>query len=255
MANRFLISSFNDTVWIMKRSLMNALARVARAQGLTQADLARRLGVSLPTLKRWLRGEGIDLASLEALLNELGLSLAEAAALVPGDASRGFDYTVEQEAFFARHPYFLAYFDRLLAGNSPAQIRRRSQISERATSRYLRKLAELGLIERLEGGRVRLLPRGEPRWRKGGPLSQRFRGEALQSFLKGSPPESIRFGIHRLLPDDARKMQLMINELRDALIVAESRAKVHAQDDARPWGALTALSPFEWELLTHIREV
>ena len=54
------------------------LARVRRAQGLTQAELAQQLHVTDKAVSRWERGVGLpDINTLEPLADALGLSLAD----------------------------------------------------------------------------------------------------------------------------------------------------------------------------------
>ena len=54
------------------------LARVRRAQGLTQAELAEQLHVTDKAVSRWERGVGLpDINTLEPLADALGLSLAD----------------------------------------------------------------------------------------------------------------------------------------------------------------------------------
>ena len=54
------------------------LARVRRAQGLTQAELAEQLHVTDKAVSRWERGVGLpDINTLESLADALGLSLAD----------------------------------------------------------------------------------------------------------------------------------------------------------------------------------
>lgn len=238
----------------MKRSLMKALAATIRARGLTQAELARRLGVSVPTVKRWLRGEGLDLDGLERLLAEAGLTLSELAALLPAREARSFGYTLEQERFFADHPRFLAYFDLLLAGEAPASIARKHGLSERSTARYLRQLEKLGLIERLPRDRVRLTVEGEPKWMPRGPLATRFRQEAIGAFLSEAG-ERVRFGMHRLTSADARKARTMLDELAAFLRAAEGRGKLQRDASSEQWGFLAGFAPYAWARLGSVGDL
>src|SRR4051794_14143707 len=133
------MGSFRATDGLMTRTstpLVVALRSRARALGLTHAALASELGVSLSTIKRWLSGQGLDLAALERLLAALDLEWADLATLLPAQAAPRFQYTVEQESFFARHPGHLAFLDALLAGETPRAIARRHRLSRRSLHRY-----------------------------------------------------------------------------------------------------------------------
>ncbi|RYZ68472.1 MAG: XRE family transcriptional regulator [Proteobacteria bacterium] len=89
----------------MKQDLHRELVAIVKARaktnGLTQAALAKRLSVSLPTMKRWYQGDFVTLENLKRLCDEVGLSLTEAFATVEDAKSLNFQYTNEQEVFFA----------------------------------------------------------------------------------------------------------------------------------------------------------
>ena len=95
--------------------LMTVVKRQAKAKGYSQPILAKKLNVSLPTLKRWLAGKTVRLDNLKQLSDVLGLSFVELAAATDEGSSRRH-YTLEQEAEFAKKPEFLAFFDFLLRG-------------------------------------------------------------------------------------------------------------------------------------------
>jgi hypothetical protein len=196
------------------------------------------MGVSLPTLKRWLTGRGLSLDALELLMNSLGLDWADLAA--PGADERGFQYTREQEELLAREPRALAAFDRILREPRP-------RLTDRRISRALE---EVGLIERLaDGDRVRARVRGEPRWIPDGPLSRRYKRQAIDSFLERCPAPDLTLGLHRIVAEDWRRAQVMADELRNFVRTAESRARLSGARE-RSYGVLLGLSPFAWDALS-----
>lgn len=56
-----------------RAELMNAIIELIRKQGLTQADAAKRLGVTQPRISDLMRGK-IDLFSLDTLFDMLSLT-------------------------------------------------------------------------------------------------------------------------------------------------------------------------------------
>ena len=61
----------------LNKQAMIIVKNKAKSLGLTQSDLAKKLGVSLPTIKRWYGGGTVTLESFKLLVNEVGLSLTE----------------------------------------------------------------------------------------------------------------------------------------------------------------------------------
>jgi transcriptional regulator with XRE-family HTH domain len=169
--------------------LLDSIRKMIKSKGITQAKLARDLGVSVPTVKRWLAGEGVDVETLFRLLDYLGLGADGIGHLMASDAGKSFTLTEEQERFFAANPYYLAFLDHLLLQRAtPQAIQAKSGINTRSLRSYLRKLEELGLIEVHAGDRIKLLVEGEPVWRRGGPMATAFRDSAMREYLAAYMP-------------------------------------------------------------------
>jgi transcriptional regulator with XRE-family HTH domain len=234
---------------------MAALRDRAKALGLSQRRLADALGISTATLKRWFAGHGIALSDLFRLMEILEVDLSTLAALVPAELNRGFVYTAEQEALFLKHPSTLAYFDKLLAGETPESLRKKHGLTLRATQRYLRHLEEVQLIQR-QLSAVRVLVKGEPRWRPGGKLAERFRRNAIGSFLEQAERrrDGISMSLHRLLPEDEARLREMLDEVRLFARGAERRADAVGLGGG-PHGVLLGFAPFKWTLLEEIGEI
>lgn len=234
----------------MKQPLVSVIRFQLRAQGLTQAALAQKLRVSLPTAKRWLRGDGLDLDGLDRLLEVVGLSLSEAAALAGEVPHRTFKYTGRQETFLAGNVLALAVLDELLQGATPSQAARTLGLGAAALQRVLRGLEGVDLLERHPGGRSKLLVRGEPVWKKDGPLALKFRRHATQALLAQAErfEDAKKLGIYRLLPEDVTRARVLLDDLRLHLRRSEARARARPAQ-ARTHGCLTALAPFDWSFL------
>lgn len=235
----------------MNRSISSVLRNQAKAKGITQGEIARAAGVSLPTIKRWLTGRGLDLERLEQLLGILGLSLLELATLAGAGSSREFEYSVEQEKVLAQDPSLLAYLNQLLLGASPRKIQRAFRLGERRAARILHTLERIGLLERHPEGKIRLRVQGQPRWRANGPLFRALKRRAVEDFLAGERLAAVRLGMHRVNMDDYRRLEVMLADVQDFARTAESRAR-SAPDQPTAIGLLVGLAPFEWKLLSTI---
>lgn len=232
----------------MKRAIGAALKARAKSRGLTQAEVARLAEVSLPTVKRWFLGEGLDLERLATLLEILDVSLAELAAYADLDQNREFEFSSEQERAMAEDPALFGFLDQLLKGRTPKQVGREYRLDEPRIATILRALERLKLIERHPGGKAKLLVQGQPRWSLQGPLSKSLKRRAIEAFLAQSGLDGVRLGMHEVNPDDQKKLEVMLAEIQSFARGAESRAKARP-DQPVAIGLLIGHGPFRWDLL------
>jgi transcriptional regulator with XRE-family HTH domain len=203
---------------VTNEQLSQALRSLLKDKGWSQAAFAGALGISIPTAKRWLKGEGLLLRDWLRALETLGLTLPELLERA-GEGSSQFFYSAEQEGALARTPSLLAYFDLLLAGETPAAIARTHGVAKTDTAHFLGRLAKLKLIEWLPKDRVRLLVTGEPRWNPAGPLAAKFRRQTLREFTDrfGDDPASLRIGIYGLSEESLRSLPSLFGEVLETL--------------------------------------
>lgn len=163
-------------------ALIENLKLHLKAQGLRQRDIADRLGVGLATVKRWLAGEGLTTKRLEDLCDLAKIELFELVEMTArshsGKAER---FTPSQERALGRDPRLFFIFFSLLNGWPPEDCERELAISHQTMQGELQRLARLGLIDILSGGRIRVLTTRMVSWRKDGPVAKHF--EARQSFV------------------------------------------------------------------------
>lgn len=171
-----------------------------KSNNIKQDEFAAMLGVSTPTMKRWLKGEGLLLKDLGRMLGKLDLKLSEISLVAEGEQESKFTYTIKQEEALSKFEGLLAFFDLLLKGKTPNQIAKTYNLTTKSLSFYLSKLDKLQLILWLPKNRVKLLVQGEPNWIKDGPLSQKFRRQIIEGYLLkyGSDHEQLRVGIYSL---------------------------------------------------------
>ncbi len=252
----FSEGSNSDTFGIMLSDVLNVLRKLVKGRGFTQAELAKRLKVSVPTVKRWLRGDGLDLRGLDRILSVTGIAFFELAAAAGMSGTETFQYTEQQEAVLAKDFDALTVFDHLLHGVSVKEIAKTCSLSRAAISRKLRELESIGLIERHPRDRIKVLVRGEPIWRKDGALDRAFKQSAIQGFLSAADrtPGAKIMGTYWLTPEDARKAQTMLDDLREFLRRAEHRAKL-SPERVQLHGCLSVFGPFDWRVLSTGRRI
>jgi transcriptional regulator with XRE-family HTH domain len=237
----------------INKQALQIIKNKAKSQGLTQNDLAEKLGVSLPTIKRWYAGGTITLESLKLLVNQVGLSLTEVFSSIEESTLETFHYTEDQEYFFSTNPAYLAYFDNLLIGNTPSQIQKKFHMSEKKTVQYLSKLDKLKLIEWLPKNKVRFLVKGEPVWKSGGPLAVKLRNDIFKSFLENEKKSEAHFFLHDYLDEDRKELFRKIQDVVEFAKRANRRAKF-SPDKAKPSGIYLSLQNFRWEVDKYLVE-
>ena len=138
-------------------SLLAALKALLRERQIAYSDIAERMELSLPTVKRMLNKTSLPLDRLLALCRIAEIELSTLMARVEVEQPRHCFISEEQDRFFAERPEFLTYLILLVeSGLGPSEIEQTRCISRRSGEAYLRKLEELGFLEREPGFRVRL---------------------------------------------------------------------------------------------------
>lgn len=219
----------------------------ARAKGISQAQLAQSLNVSLPTIKRWFGGGTLTIQSLQQLSAEIGISLTEIFSSIEESSTQGFAYTNEQELFFSNSLEYLAFFDNLLRGHSPAKIQKKFKINDKKLVMYLSKLDKLKLIEWLPKNKVKLLVNGEPIWRKDGLLSKKLRNDIFKDFLDIEDKSKSHFYLHDYTDEDRVELERKITDLLDFARRANARAKSKIEV-AKSAGIYLSLQNFRWSV-------
>jgi transposase len=230
--------------------LLTLIRQEARRQGLRMRDLASRMRVSEPTVKRWLAGKGVSLKAWTELLAALGLTLQEALEQVRKVTLHQLEYTEKQEKALSRTPGLLAFYQQLLLGRSIQELQAEHRLSERAVREYLRRLDEIDLLRWEKGLGFRLLKKGEPRWRKNGPLARAFRKAALDEFL-GKHLDGLKLGIYSLPEAEAERLQQQVQSLYLEAWKAEENSK-QRKSARRSMGLAVLLEEYEPGFLSKI---
>ncbi len=236
----------------MEKELMVLVKKKAQERSLTQKQVAQKLRVSLPTVKRWWGGKGVTLAVLNKICTLLEIPLSELFLESENRASSRYLYTVEQENMLVQNPQALALFDLLVSGKSLAFIKRKYQLPDVLVSSLLLKLDRVKLIKLLPGSKPDLLQKGEPQWIAGGPLSKKYRKAMIASLLGEHLKEETTFLMHDYLPEDAALIQARIRELEKLMNLCN--AKSGGSSTAVPFGAYVVFKKFEWDLRASLNQ-
>jgi transcriptional regulator with XRE-family HTH domain len=169
------------------RSLLIAeLKRTLREQGLTYAQVARELKLSLPTIKRMFSREDFTLRRFERICDLAGCSLADIAARAHERSTPVRQLTLAQEKQIVSDPKLLLVTWLVLNRATLEQIVRDYRLTEREVLAQFIRLDRLKVIELQPGNRARLLISRHFSWRPGGPVQRYIYEKMLQDFLSSN---------------------------------------------------------------------
>jgi transcriptional regulator with XRE-family HTH domain len=159
--------------------LVDVLKQALRERGLTYARVAKGLGLSESSVKRTFSQGTMSLDRLEQLCSLMELEIADLLDLTRAAEGRLTELTEEVEKTLVSDPKLLLV--AVLAINhwtSPAMLET-YRFSEAELVGLLTRLDRLGIIDLLQGNRIKVRLARNFTWRKGGPI-QRFFEERVQ---------------------------------------------------------------------------
>jgi transcriptional regulator with XRE-family HTH domain len=155
-----------------------------KRQGFTYKELARSLKLSESGIKKILSSSDGSFQRLAQICKEIGLSMNE---LLQGqdEGMMELSYTLPQQEYLVAHPKALRlYWALVYERRSTEEARKVSHLDAKELFSNLRKLDQLGLLELLPEGRLRLPAIRQIRWVGGGPLVKKLYEEWSTNFLK-----------------------------------------------------------------------
>jgi transcriptional regulator with XRE-family HTH domain len=164
-------------------SLLSALKRQIKARGLTYADVAEKLNVSLPTVKRTLSEGSIKVDRLLALCNAIGVELD--ALVIAARHAKPLPTMLSslQERALVKEPRMLGLFHLLLNEWQVDDILNHFVITQQECERLLLQLDKIGVLELHPGNQVKLAVARGIQWRPSGPIAQAWGQRALNEYL------------------------------------------------------------------------
>lgn len=137
-------------------SVLCTLKRLLKQRNRSYGDVAKHLGVSLPTVKRMLNKASVPFDVLVRIAELLEISVFELMREAEVAMTRITIFDESQDALFATEPALLAYLQRLAEGKTPAEIAREHGLRPASTVKYLLRLEAAGLVTSSAHGAVRL---------------------------------------------------------------------------------------------------
>lgn len=210
----------------------------------TYEVLAQDLGVSVPTIKRWLGDGDLGLNELSQLAEFLNMSMLDIHLLADKlENKSGFSFTKEQDEFLAQNTSYYAFLMRLHEGMTPEQIATKYNLTKLSLDKYLLKLEQLNLIT--VSGKQKVRPVFERGPSLGiGMLSKAYYKAIIKSsaslFINLAEQMFAMTGVKDVV-DPKTKMIFAVAELK---ISKESYEKWHASQ-VKAFSELEALSKLE----------
>lgn len=238
----------------LQAELMDALRRQLRAQGLTYAALASRLGLSEATVKRMFSRGSFSLARLEQVCAVLHLGLADLAEEAARATPPLAELSETQEQALVEDPTLLLALYLVLNRWRSEEVLARYRLSAAEWTLLLVRLDRLGIIELQPGNRARTRTARNFRWRRGGPMQRFFQQRLLPEYFSQGfegEQEQLLLLSGMLAPASARQMQRRLQELaaefdallaQDAGLPSSERQGVSLVLAQRPW-SLSLFAP------------
>jgi len=227
-------------------ALIDELKRVLKEQGMSYADLATGLGLSVASVKRLFATGRFTLQRFEQACDLAGVAIADLVERIAARKAMITELTVEQEEEFLADPKLFLITYLMFNRWSVDEILRLYRLTPEEVDRLLERLDQLGVIELRPGRRVRYLLTRNFSWRKDGPLQHFIRSNILPEFFRdgfNQPYSEFRVFTASLSTTSMAQLQKSImrlvrefNELaeQDSALPAEERQGMAAVLAQRP---------------------
>jgi transcriptional regulator with XRE-family HTH domain len=228
--------------------IIQALKRGLRARGITYAMLAKRIGLSEPSVKRILSKGSLSLPRLERICEATGLSMDELLRPVSaGPAETSSTLSAVQETALAADPQLLGCFYLLTNGHTPREVAAELGADEKLLRRWLVKLDNLHLVELKARLGARLRVHAPIAWREDGPIRRTYEQQVRDEFMRSSfqgADETLQFRSAELseasrvvLQRKLTRLTADFNELAelDRHLPSREKRSVAVMMACRPW--------------------
>ena len=237
------------------KALVDNLKRRLRADKITYRELARRLRLSEPTVKRDLSRGTFSLARLDRMCEVLGVSLGDLLQ-PPGDFVPLTQLSSEQEQALVTQPKLLLVTYLVVNDWKFQEIVTTFQVSENELVSMLLRLERLGIAEFRPPHRMRKLTARNFTWRKDGPVHKFFLERVVPEFFAGrfdGATDELRFIGGTLSAETLRQFKAGIERLaNDFEQLARSDARLPLEE-RNGCSAILAVRSWEFSEFTRLR--
>lgn len=197
---------------------LEALKELLRERAVTYAELADRLGCSLPTVKRALNKPSLPFSRLLQFCEIAGLPFEDVHRAAKRRRPKHYVFDNRQDRLFAEREELLAYLFELAEGETtPLDIAQRHDLDALSTELYLTHLESLDLIVRGAGDEVTLRVRPPFGFGPGSQVlrqkHERFLSEIVANVVKADPAKERSFAVLKPLDLNDEDYDQLVIEL------------------------------------------
>lgn len=238
------------------QQLISTLKKQLKANDMTYAHVAKKLGKSEATIKRLFSRKGFSLQMFENLCHLIGLDVMELARLAEIQRGGLRRLTEEQEMELVRHPHRLLVAVCALNQWDIKRISSTYRLEEGECLRYLLELDRLGLINLMPGNRIKIKVARDFQWILEGPIHTFFRCHIQMDFLGANfskNGEYLRFQHAMLTPEANAQFQQKLQKLLAEFTDLHEDCKQAPPEKLFGTSVLVALRPWEPEEFEKLR--
>lgn len=216
--------------WELK-AVRRQLREMLKQKKMNYGTLAQKMNVAEITVKRFFTSSDISFRKLQQVCEAIGISALELASVVNKGNEQSFQLTEKQEAYLCKNERLYDFFVLLLKTRSIQQSLRKGRFEGVNTSKFLRELKSLDLIELPTGDNVSVKKRGALTWRKDGPLQKKFMRQRHEKYLDlfentfNEPLNYLTSSQRHMRPESAtemkRDLEFIAQKYRDRAYVEE----------------------------------
>ena len=165
-------------------TIIGAIKQQLKLQGITYQQLAQRLKVSEPTVKRDLARGDFSLSRLEEICQVLGVTIADLANTEPARELLITQFTDQQERTLTSNPKLLMLTYLLVNHWKFEDIIAAFDMSENELVSFLLSLDKLGIVRFRPPRGVQTLTARNFSWRKDGPVHEFFLQRLVPEYFR-----------------------------------------------------------------------
>lgn len=241
---------------MQRTQLINTLKQALRAQKLTYADVARRLRLSVASVKRIFSRGDVSLSRLEAICDLAGLELSELVERMAASEPLISELTPDQERELIGNPRLLLLCYLLVNHWEVSEITKYFEVDTAEAKKLLRRLRDLNLIEILPFDRIKVLTARNFNWRPDGPVQRYFLEQVQRDFFNARFDQATeaRYLLAGLLSETSCRH--LVRGIRRLAAEIDELSKHDAnlpRDEREPYGAVIALRHWEFSAFRALR--
>lgn len=131
--------------------IRSAIKTVMKKKKFGYSDLAKQLNVSLPTVKRIMSKDEMQVGRLLEICDWLEVKLSDLEKLATIGNQRRTQFTEKQEKFLSENSNYMSFLFHMYAGETPSEIQKKYNISKKSLELYLIRLERQELIKKKLG--------------------------------------------------------------------------------------------------------